>query len=31
MRANVIVFHSVLGVRRGILDFCKEREQKGAY
>lgn len=27
--ANVIVFHSVLGIRRGILDFCQEMEHQG--
>lgn len=27
--ANVIVFHSVLGVRKGILDFCQEVESQG--
>jgi len=27
--ANVIVFHSVLGVRRGIHDFCQKLEEHG--
>jgi dienelactone hydrolase len=27
--ANVIVFHSVLGIRKSILDFCKKLEKNG--